>query len=176
MIFMTTRTRWLTLAGLLTLGFGASLAAQAPDLSGTWKLNSGASQLSHNVGLTGLGGGGAPKTLYITQAANGTLTVGSDVNESMARAYAVGGESTVPLVDGRKLTAPTRWMGRMLVTEGAGVKESMAISPDGQTLIVTVTLTTSAGAATSTLSYVKTLTEDPCQAWPTPCRRDSPRR
>jgi len=165
-----------TLPGLLALTFSAALMAQTPDLSGTWKLNAAASQVVHNVGLTGLGAGGAPRTLYVTQAANGMLTVGSDVNESMARAYAVGGESTVPLADGRKLTAPTRWTGRTLVTEGAGVKESMALSPDGQTLTVTVTLTTPAGPATSMLSYAKTLTEDPCRAWPTPCRRDSPRR
>ena len=152
---------------LLLLMWAATLVAQSPDLSGTWKLNAAVSRHTHNVGLTGLGAAGAPRTLYITQAANGVLTVGSDVNESMARTYAVGAQSTVPLIDGQKLTAPTRWMGRELVTEAPGVKESMALSGDGQTLIVTVTV----GAATSTLSYTKTLTEDPCTAWPTPCRR-----
>ena len=151
---------------LLVLACAATLVAQSPDLSGTWKLNTAASRHTHNVGLTGLGAAGAPRTLYITQAANGVLTVGSDVNESMARTYVVGADSTVPLVTGQKVAAPTRWMGRELVTEATGVKESMALSADGQTLTVTVTV----GAATSTLSYKKTLTEEPCAAWPTPCR------
>ena len=155
------------LTTLLVLTCAATLVAQVPDLSGTWKLNAGASQHTHNVGLTGLGAAGAPRTLYITQAANGVLTVGSDVNESMARTYVVGASSAVPLVNGQKLTAPTRWMGRELVTEGTGVKESLALGADGQTLLVTVTV----GAATSTLSYKKTLSEEPCSAWPTPCRR-----
>jgi len=160
----------------LTIGT-VSLVAQTPDLSGTWKLNKGASQISAGVGLALLERGGAPNSIYVTQAANGTLTIGSDHNQGMARAYMVGGESVIPAAPTGTMTVKTRWDGRVLVVEGvnpaaasAALKETFSMSPDGQTLTVTVTSTTAGGAATTTLVYNKTQAESDCKSWPTPCR------
>ncbi len=46
--------------------------AQAPDFSGTWKLDETKSQVVATAGIIGLIPAGAPKTLHITQPANGT--------------------------------------------------------------------------------------------------------
>jgi hypothetical protein len=167
-----------TLALLVALGIGAvSLVAQTPDLSGTWKLNRGASQISPGAGLAQLDRGGVPNSLYVTQAANGTLTIGSDHNGMMARAYMVGGESSIPAAPTGTIKVKTRWDGRVLLVEGANpdapgtaLKETFSMSADGQTLTVTVTSTTAAGATTTTLVYNKTLAESDCKSWPTPCR------
>ena len=171
---MTRTQRWLTV--LLALG-GTVLFAQGPDLSGTWKLNRGASQLTAGVGLAGLDRGGAPNTLYVTLAANGTLTIGSDHNQGLARAYQIGGESVIPAMPSGTVAVKTRWEGRTLVVEGATegssagtLKETLALSADGQSLTITVNATTAAGANTTTLVYARAQSESPCTSWPTPCR------
>jgi hypothetical protein len=132
----------------------AGVQAQAPDYSGTWKLNPAASQITKGTGITGLGAAGAPPTLYVSQAANGTVVVGSDINESHARTFRA---------------AP-----KALTHEEAGVRESLTLSADGQTLTVRVTAAPRPGATgseiTSTLVYGKVQSEDPCEKWPTPCR------
>jgi len=140
---------------------GLSVLAQAQNYSGTWKLNREASQITKGTGLTGLGAGGAPPTLYISQAANGTIVIGSDINESHARTF--------------KATATA------LAHEAGGVKESLSMSADGQTLTVKVTAPAGGSSGspesevTSTIVYTKVLREDPCEKWPTPCRYDSRR-
>lgn len=150
--------------------------AQGPDLSGTWKLNRPSSQITTGVGLAGLGAGGAPNSLYITQAANGSLTVGSDHNQGFARAYMVGGESAIPTGQALNTTkVRTRWEGRTLVVEGTAapagsLKEMLSLSTDGQSLTVVVTMQAAEGAKTTTLLYGKTPVESPCKSWPTPCR------
>ena len=132
-------------------GETARLDAQTPDYSGTWKLNRTASQVSKGVGISGLGAGGAPPTLYISQAANGTIVIGSDINESHARTF--------------KLATGA------LTSETGAVKESVSVSADGQTLTVQVVASPTAdGAVASTLVYAKVQSEDPCEKWPTPCR------
>jgi hypothetical protein len=129
----------------------AETLAQTPDFSGTWKLNRPASQIATGAGISGLGAGGVPPTLYISQAANGTVVVGSDINESHAR--------TFRLVKGA------------IASDASGVKESLSLSADGQTLTVQVSATTTAGSAiSSTLRYVRVEREEPCERWPTPCR------
>ena len=155
----------------------ASLVAQTPDLSGTWRLNRTASQISAGVGLALLERGGAPNSIYVTQAANGMLTIGSDHNQGMARAYMVGGESSIPAAPTGTVKVKTRWDGRVLLVEGTNpeapgtaLKETFSMSPDGQTLTVTVTSTTPTGATTTTLVYNKTMAEADCKSWPTPCR------
>ena len=50
----------------------ASLHAQAPDFSGTWRLDETKSKVVATAGIIGLIPAGAPKTLHITQPANGT--------------------------------------------------------------------------------------------------------
>jgi hypothetical protein len=133
----------------------AGVLAQTPDYSGTWKLNAAASQITKGTGITGLGAGGAPPTLYISQAANGTVVVGSDINESHARTFKV---SEGPLT-----------------SEAVGVKETLSMSSDGQTLTVTVTAAPAGSEVTSVLVYTKTQSDGPCEKWPTPCRYDTRR-
>lgn len=175
---MTTMTRTTVLAVWLAGAVGAvSVLAQTPDLSGTWRLNPSASHVTAGAGLAGLDRGGAPNTIYVTQAANGTLTIGSDHNQGLARAYMVGGESAIPAAPSGTVTVRTRWEGRTLVVESTNptapgaLKELIVMSPDGQTLTVTVTTSAADVARTTTLVYAKTQVEAPCKSWPTPCRQ-----
>jgi hypothetical protein len=133
------------LVGLL-LVLTVPIAAQPPDHSGTWRLSRDASQITKGAGLTGLGAGGAPPTLYVTQAANGTAVVGSDINESGAKLYQVSAKG--------------------LLLERDGTTEHFSVSADGKTL--TARITTAAGS--TTLVYTRTKTVPPCEQWPTACR------
>ena len=130
------------------LGLLASIAAgaQTPDHSGTWRLNRDASQITKGAGLTGLGAGGIPPTLYVTQSANGTAVVGSDINESGAKLYQVSSKG--------------------LVLERDGTSEQLSLAPDGKTLTVKI----ASAAGETTLVYTKKQTADPCEQWPTACR------
>jgi hypothetical protein len=129
------------------LAAAIEVRGQALDYTGTWRLNREASRITPGVGLAYLGAGGAPPTLYVTQAANGSVVVGSDINESQARLYRV--EPGKPLAGDRD-----------------GATDQFTISADGRTLTVNV----SASNGTSTLVYAKTHDVDPCEKWPTPCR------
>jgi hypothetical protein len=167
--------RHVAIATALTALSVLTATAQSIDFSGTWRLNKGASQIAAGAGLDGLGANGSPNTLYVTHAANGSVTIGSDVNESMARLYRIGGESSLPpaKIGGEWTPIKSRLEGRTLVSEGASMKEIVALSPDGETLRVTITKTTASGPATSTLVYAKMTTVDPCSEWPTPCQDNS---
>jgi hypothetical protein len=167
-------------AVLVVAGLTAAPRAQSADLSGTWKIARETSKISPGAGLVGLGGNtGTPGTLYITQAANGVVTVGSDINESQARLYRPGGTTTIAAAQGATLRLATRWDGRALVAEGGpaaaaaappSLKERFVLSPDGKSLTVTVTAVAAAGEVTSSLVYTKAQAEPPCQQWPTPCK------
>ena len=124
----------------------ASLDAQGRDHSGTWRLNKEASQIVSGAGIAGLGAGGAPPTLYIAQAANGTAVVGSDINESGAKLYQVSAQG--------------------LTLERDGTTEQLSVSADLKTLTVKITTV----AATSTLVYSRKTDVDPCERWPTGCK------
>jgi hypothetical protein len=124
----------------------AGVAAQASDHSGTWRLNREASQITKGAGLTGLGAGGVPPTLYVAQAANGTAVVGSDINESAAKLYHVSAKG--------------------LVLERDGTTEHLSLSADGKTLTVKI----SRAEGETTLVYARKQTVDPCEQWPTACR------
>jgi hypothetical protein len=129
----------------------ANVAGQKPpDFSGTWKLDRAASQITTGTGIAGLGAGGAPNTLYISQAANGTVVIGSDVNESQARTFRIAGAA--------------------IASKGPDVNESGSVSADGQTLTIIVVAARASGETRSTLTYKKAQGEDPCEKWPTPCR------
>ena len=165
---------WLAFAGVVPL------LAQTPDFSGIWKLDREASQITTAAVLAGLGGDGTPATLHVTHAANGTVVVSSQVNESQARAYRPGRESMVPVEQGSNLTVTSRWEGGMLVVEGSrkaagagsgvsGVKRSLRLSADSQTLTFEVTTKALSGERTSRLLYKKARVAGPCQDWPTPC-------
>ena len=162
----------------LTIAIGASLRAQTPDFSGTWKLNRETSQIVAGAGLAQLDRGGTPNSLYITLAANGALSVGSDHNQGAARQYMIGGESTIPAAPTGTVTVKTRTEGRTLVVESSGtgpaLKEVWTLGPNGQTLTIVVTLTAAEGPKTTTLTYAKVTSESPCEKWPTPCRENRP--
>ena len=68
------------------------LGQKQPDvnMSGTWKLDAARSRVAASAGLAGLIGAGAPETLHITQPANGTVVIESQINESHSRVYRPG--------------------------------------------------------------------------------------
>jgi hypothetical protein len=148
---MILRSLTASVAAILMCGVAARVAGQKPpDVAGTWKLDRAASQITTGTGIAGLGASGAPNTLYISQAANGTVVIGSDVNESQARTF--------------------RMAGGAISSKGPELTEHVSISADGQTLTITVVAARPAGETRSTLTYKKAQLEDPCEKWPTPCR------
>jgi hypothetical protein len=157
------------------------LASSAgPDLSGTWKLDAGRSRITTEVGWPGLIGSGAPEKLHITHAANGTVVIESEINESHARIYKPGGAKTVtPVAVTGSITMTSRWEGLRLASEGSltppsgppsTVRETLALSGDGRTLTVEIETTGPSGSSASGLTYVRTDVVDPCEKWPTPCK------
>ncbi len=156
-------TAWLAAAFVL-LGSAASLAQQGVDFSGTYRFDKAASQVTPGAGLAGLGPGGMPHTIFVQQAANGSVSIGSDMNQGQSRLYRFNGQSELPAGKGDPITVKSRVEGRALIAEGTGLKEVLTLSADGKTLTVAVT----AGAATSTLTFTRMDTVDPCPSWPTP--------
>lgn len=156
------------------------LASSAvPDLSGTWKLDAGRSQITTEVGWPGLIGSGAPVKLHITHAANGTIVIESEINESHARIYRPGGKTSTPVAVTSTIAMTSTWEGRRLASEGSltppsgppsTVKETLALSDDGRNLTVEIRTTGPGGSSASTLTYGRTDVVDPCEKWPTPCK------
>ena len=156
----------------------ALLFPQAQNLSGTWKLDAERSHLSTAV-LSGLIRAGAPGILHITQPANGTLIIESQINESHSRLYRPGGKSTTPVGPAGSITMSSRWDGRTLVSEGTldstsaaseTVKEVLALSDEGRTLTIEITTQGAGHKSVSALVYTRTLVVEPCKNWPTPCK------
>jgi hypothetical protein len=152
------------------------LSAQAPDFSGTWALDAEKSRVAATAGLIGLISAGAPKTLHITQPANGTLVIESQINEAHVRIYKPGAQTATPAGQGGAVTMTTKWEGRALVSEGAmkapngdttAVKEVVALSTDGKALTIEITT----ASAASTLVYTRITSVGGCETWPTPCKR-----
>jgi hypothetical protein len=119
---------------------------------------------------------GAPKTLHITQPANGSLVIESQINEAHVRIYKPGRETSTPAGQGGAITMTTRWEGRTITSEGAlkapngdttAVKEVITLSADGKM----ITLQTTVGANASSLVYSRLTDVGPCETWPTPCKR-----
>ena len=153
-----------------------ALGAQTPNISGTWKLNESASAADPGVVFSALGGNaGIPMTLYVTQAKNGTVIIGSDMNTSHARTYIPGAMSSTPIGTGA-VTVDSQWDGATLVAEGEDtassslIREELTLSTDGNTLTVTITVTKEGVESSSTLVYEKATAEAPCKEWPTPCK------
>ena len=170
------------LAVTMAAGVAAVASAQAPDFSGTWRLDEAKSKVVATAGLVGLIPAGAPKTLHITQPANGTVVIESQINEGHSRIYKPGRESSTPAGQGGAVTMTAKWDGRSLVSEGAmkapngdttTIREVVALGADGKTLTVEV-MTTPVGQAekvSSSLVYTKVTDVGPCETWPTPCKR-----
>jgi hypothetical protein len=178
---MTGAGRWA--AAFVWLG-ATTAAGQPPDFSGTWKLDANRSRVTASAALSGLIAAGAPETLHVTQPANGTLILESQINESHARLYIPGGRSSTPVFLGPagSITMTSRWENGRLVSEGrrqsssgtstlvTEVKEVIALSADGQALTLEITTSGAEGKSTSTLTYSRTQDVGPCQSWPTPCK------
>ena len=184
------RTRSVLLVVTMAAGVAVVASAQAPDFSGTWRLDEAKSKVVATAGLVGLIPAGAPKTLHITQPANGTVVIESQVNEGHSRIYKPGRESSTPAGQGGAVTMTAKWDGRSLVSEGAmkapngdttTIREVVALGADGKTLTIAIvtsaaTVTSasakaSADRAESTLVYTKITDVGPCETWPTPCKR-----
>jgi hypothetical protein len=148
-------------------------------LAGTWKLDASRSRVGSAAAPVGLVKTGGPQTLHITQAANGTVIVESQINESQSRAYRPGAQTATPVVPTGTITMKARWDGSTLVSEGAleagaapvpvPVKETFAVDAEGRLTLTTV-VGVGADAATSVLVYARTKTVESCKAWPTPCK------
>jgi outer membrane protein assembly factor BamB len=156
----------------------AATATSVP-ISGSWRLDTSASQIDPAAGLAGLIGAGAPPMLYITQPGNGTLLVESPMNEGHVRMYRPGAKTQTPVGQGGSITMTSRWGPRMLTSEGtsvsaagaaSSVKEVYTVSADGKQLTIDVT-TSSADAKNSRLIYARITNVGPCESWPTPCKR-----
>ncbi len=161
-----------------------AVLSQTPDFSGTWRLDTSRSRVNAAAGLAGLIGAGAPETLHITHPANGAVVVESELNESHARLYTPGGESTTLIYVGEagRITMTSRWEGSKLVSEGrresasgtAGtvteVKEVFGLSADGGTLEIEVTTRRADRQHASTLRYTRLEAVGPCESWPSPCK------
>jgi hypothetical protein len=150
-----------------------------PDLSGTWKLDASRSRVAREVGWPGLIGAGAPERIHITHAANGTVVVESEINESHARIYRPGGKTSTPVAQTSTITMASRWEGRALESEGsltppsgpaAKVKEAIALGDDGLTLTVQISTARPEGTKATTLVYTRTDFVEPCEKWSTPCK------
>ena len=169
--------------GLLACVIASSiLQAPAPDFSGTWRLDEAKSTVAAAAGIIGLIPAGAPKTLHITQPANGTVVIESQINEAHVRIYKPGGETSTPAGQGGTVTMTTKWSGRALMSEGAMkapngdttiVREVLSLSAEGKLLTMAVTTSAGTGGTSSTSSLVYTRITDVggCETWPTPCKR-----
>jgi hypothetical protein len=137
----------------------ASVHAQAPDFSGTWRLDESKSRVVATAGIIGLIPAGAPKTLHITHPANGTVVIESQINEAHVRIYKPGRETSTPAGQGGAVTMTARWEGKSLISEGAQkapngdtttIREAVSVSADGK--VLTMEVTTSAFAKASSAS------------------------
>ena len=159
--------------------------AQTPDFSGTWVLDEVASRVTPEAGFGTLGAVGSPKRVHITHAANADLTLQSEWNTSEARLYRPGHTSVIPVGPDDTMRVAGRWDGASLVAEGRrptagggstilGVRRSLSLSADGDTLTIEATTTTARGDATSTMVYTRLTELDPCAQWSEPCAPRQP--
>jgi outer membrane protein assembly factor BamB len=155
-------------------------AAVAPvGFAGTWKLDVKRSAVTPGAGLPGLIPSGVPEVLHVTQPANGTLLIESQINEGHARMYRPGEKMSTPAGQGGTIALTSRWEKDALIAEGTvasasgiatTVREAFRLAPDGS---LTIEIQSSGGAekAESTVTYHKIQSVGPCESWPTPCRR-----
>ena len=177
-------------APLSSASYRSERAASRPDtpaFAGTWKLETERSVIADAATLAGLAGSGAPPVLHISQPANGSLVVESQINESHARLYAPGGPRSTPVTVGPSgsITMTSQWDGTVLVSEGtrettsgqsvvvSGVRERFSLSADSGTLTVQVSTTAGGQKSESTMIYRRTTDVGSCQSWPTPCKTAS---
>jgi len=153
-----------SLGGVSAFVPGSRVSSQQPDFSGTWQLDTTASDIVAEEGLAGLGGA-APEWLHITQARNGALILSSRVNGAQPRFYMIGGENELPAPGGEleRMVVSTAWDGDRLVSTGSTefegapyeMREVMSLSADGATLRLEVTTTRGERTITNLLVFAK---------------------
>ncbi|MDX1383674.1 MAG: hypothetical protein R3190_08525, partial [Thermoanaerobaculia bacterium] len=129
-------------SALLLLLAAAAVGAQTVDFSGTWRLDHEASAIDAEVPYAGLGGSArVPRTLYTTEARNGTLIVGSDMNTSHARTYRHDATDVTSLAEA-ELVLSARREGNRWTARGASadVELEETLTRDGESLRVEITL------------------------------------
>ena len=153
----------------------SSPPAPAPPaiFSGSWMLDAAASNVGDGAGFSGLAAAGAPRWIFVTQPANGTLVIESPVNTGHTRFYRPGRSTTTDIANGT-ITMSTSWLGATLVAEGRIAASSGAVTPvketisrDNNALVVEIV----AGDRVSRLRYVPLTNVGPCSSWPTPCKK-----
>jgi hypothetical protein len=163
----------------------ALVHAQGPSLSGTWKLDREKSRIAADTAFVGLIAAGAPERLHVTQPANGTLVIESEVNEGHVRIYTPRAKSTTPVAfQGGTIAMTSAWKGAAMAAEGTfespsgtttvvkQVKEVIGLTPDGRSLSIQITMIPAdTQPLQTTLIYERTATVDPCEKWSTPCKR-----
>jgi hypothetical protein len=164
------------------LALAAVPQAQSPGVGGTWRLDPARSTVAPPAILAGLAPATAPATLHITQPANGTLVIESQINEGHARMYRPGGKTSTPFGQGGVVTMASRWEGGTLVSQGRqespsgttttvrDVREVLSLGADGA-LIIEIATSRGDESATSRLVYTRITDVGPCESWPTPCKK-----
>ena len=144
-------------------------------LAGSWKLDAASSSIIQEIPFAGVAAKGAPRWLFVTQPANGTLVIESPINTGHTRFYRPGNVTTTDITGGVIATRAS-WNGKSLVADGSITASSGAVSAiketftrDGNVLVIVITT----GDKTSTLRYIPLALEDigPCTSWPTPCKK-----
>lgn len=163
----------LAVALLLAAAGPAIVSAQEPDFSGYWRLDREASRITPPA-FSGGRGGASIDRLFITQAANGTLIVGTETNGLKAWSWTPGTEGTIPVGRDTTMRASSRWDGDRLVAEGVQgqmrMHEVMALEAGGRRLTIEVTTTTPEGETVNRLVYLKDQPVGACDTWAMPCK------
>jgi len=144
----------LTLAALLP----ATVVAQTPDFSGTWKINTIKSDAA-----PGRGGQQMDMSnvmLTITQTADAITIVQSGMGPERTVTYKLDGSESTNQMGRGEMKSTSKWDGAKLVTEGTStfetpngartmtMKEVRELSKDGKTLTVTNTTDSPMGQRT----------------------------
>lgn len=148
---------YLTLAAAVS---ATDATAQAPDFSGTWKINLIKSdQMPQRPG--GQQMDMSNLMLTVTQTAEALTIVQSGMGPERTSTYFLDGrESTNPGMRGSDMKTTSKWDGAMLVTEGKATMEGQqgpmtmtlheerVLSDDGKTMTVSTTTDTPMGKRT----------------------------
>lgn len=155
--------------GQTTLTSPLGVVAEMPGLAGSWQLESSAGDATFH----GLAAANAPRWIFITQPANGTLLIESANNAAQSRFYRPGGSTTTSIGSGT-ITMKTTASAKQVISEGSATASSgvvttvkETISRDGEALVIEIT----AGDKTNKLRYVPLREVGPCSAWPNACKK-----
>lgn len=137
-------------------------AAQFPDFSGAWQLDRGASRITTEYGLAGLGTP-APDTLHITQQGRDTLILSSRLRGTQSRGYEFHDSVMLPAIEGEeeKILVNSAVRGLSVISQGGGrvagemvrIREVLTIATSGLMLQLEVATTIGGETLTNQLVY-----------------------